>query len=275
MDPDVHTAARAYDSLAPRFDILQRENPVLAHSARASLALVQAAMSRSQFVLDIGCGTGREALELAALGKRVVACDPSRESLAILGRKAAARGLSHNIRTFALPASGIDVLRSEFGPHAFDGAYSSFALSYERSLDRIPDTVRSLLQPRSPFLCSLYNRLCLTEILLMAPLIVPRRALKRLEGATPLPVDRFEVIIRSSTPSMVRRTFDPAFVLEACWGIPAIVPPNYLGRLLLLSGSFRPAWEELDLRINGRWPFKHLGSHTAYLFRSRPEPSGT
>jgi len=38
-----------------------------------------------------------------------------------------------------------------------------------------------------------------------------------------------------------------------------------------LAGSLRIPWENLDGRVNSRWPFRSLGSHVAYLFRARPE----
>jgi SAM-dependent methyltransferase len=264
------TAREAYDRLAPRFDALLNENAVLAHAARVSLGLVTRAMADSEFILDIGCGTGREALAFARGGKRVVACDPSEESLKLLRAKAAQHGLSGSIMTFPYAASAIGSLISEFGPHSFDGAYSSFALSYEPSLDSIPAKVRTLLKPGAPFLCSIYNRLCLSEILLLAPFLVPRRAFRRLEGQTRLPVDQFEVVIRSYTAAEVLSLFEPSFEFVRAWGIPCIVPPNYLSVILQNAGPFRSPWEEWDLRLNGRWPFRYLGSHTAYLFRAGP-----
>ncbi|TLZ85381.1 MAG: class I SAM-dependent methyltransferase [Methanobacteriota archaeon] len=262
-------ADQAYDSLAPRFDELLAENPVLAHSARVSLSLVERAMSNSQFILDIGCGTGREALELASAGKVVVACDPSTELLKVFQEKAIRRGVTERVQTFPLAASDIDRLIPRYQPHCFDGAYASFSLSYEPALDPIPEKVWQLLKPGAPFLCSLYNRICLTEILLLAPFLVPRRALRRLEGVTHLPVDRFEVVLRSSRPSTVRRLFAPRFSFEGSWGIPCIVPPNYLASIVRLAGVLRPAWEDLDVRLNSRWPFRDFGSHTGYLFRAR------
>jgi SAM-dependent methyltransferase len=245
------------------------QNAVLAHVGRTSLRLVRDALSHSNRVLDIGSGTGREAIEMARSGKRVVACDPSEESLRILRRKAEEQGLSELITTVPCAASGIDPLLARFGAHSFDGAYSSFALSYEPSLEPIPEKVWSVLMPGSPFLCSIYNRLCLAEVLLFAPFLVPRRAFRRLEGKTVLPVDRFQVVVRSYTRTEVVSQFEPRFILERAWAIPCVVPPNYLSILLERAGPLRPAWEALDLHLNGRWPFRHLGSHTAYLFRAR------
>ena len=261
-------SGRAYDSLAFRYDSLLLDNPVLAHSARVSLDLVEASLVSSKRVLEIGCGTGRETLEIASLGKTVVACDPSRESLEVLREKALRRNLSDRILTRNLPASEVGSLLDEFGAHSFDGAYASFSLSYEPDLNVVPEQIWKLLKPRSPFVCSIFNRLCLSEIVLLAPFLLPRRALRRLEGRTELPVDRHAVVIKSYTPKQVRRIFAPQFTLLNVHAIPAIIPPHYLHILVRLSGSLRPAWERLDRRLNHRWPFRYFGSHTYYRFQA-------
>src|SRR5205809_3190638 len=160
-------SGQAYDSLASRYDELLLSNPVLAHSAAVSLDIVKKAMATSRRILEIGCGTGRETLELAGLGKDIVACDPSKESLAVLRQKALRRGLSDRILTRNLSASNVDTLLDEFGGHSFDGAFASFSLSYEPDLSVIPKQIWDLLSPGSPFLCFIFNRLCLSEVLLL------------------------------------------------------------------------------------------------------------
>jgi ubiquinone/menaquinone biosynthesis C-methylase UbiE len=261
-------SGRAYDSLASRYDNLLLENPVLAHSAAVSLGLVKMTMASSRRLLEIGCGTGRETLELASAGKEVVACDPSTESLAVLRKKARDRGVSERVLTRSLAASQVEHLVDEFGEHSFDGAYASFSLSYEPDLSIVPEQVWKLLKPGSHFLCSIFNRVCISELVLLAPFLVPRRALRRLEGWTHLPVDTQSVVVKSYTPGQVRRIFARRFSLCDIWAIPAIIPPHYLHLVVRLSGPLRTAWEELDVRLNHRWPFRYLGSHTCYDFQA-------
>lgn len=268
-DAAIAQTALAYDVLAERYENLQMRNPVLAHSARVSFDLVRRWMSPCDLVLEIGSGTGRETLKLAALGKKVVALDTSRKSLSILREKAEKLGLSDLIVTRLVPASRAAELVGEFGARSFDGAFSSFALSYEPDLTSVPGQVWQLLKPGARFLCSIFNRFCLTELMLLAPFLVPRRGLRRLEGIMMMPVDRFEVPVKSYSVTHVKRLFAPHFTQERVWAILAIMPPNYLQALVKLSGGFRPIWEELDLRLGSRWPFKFLGSHTAYLFGAR------
>jgi len=263
-------AAAAYDVLAPRYEDLLFENPVIAYSARVSLELVSHAIADGEFLLEIGSGIGRETLELAARGKRIVACDPSKESLRLLQDRAARRGLSSQIETRAIPASGLRELVREFGARAFDGSFSSFALSYEPSLGTVPEDIWTLLRPGAPFFCSIFNRLCLAELATGAPFLVPRRGFGRLVGTVNLSVDQLAVRARAYATREVLDAFRRRFELAGVWGVPAIIPPHYLHRLLAASGGLRTAWEDLDRRVNSRWPFRLLGSHTGWLFVSRP-----
>src|SRR2546422_5402812 len=268
---EVVEAAAAYDVLAPRYENLLSENPVIAHSARVSMELVSRAMSDREFLLEIGSGIGRETLELAGRGKRVIACDPSKESLRLLQDRASRRGLSDRIETRAIPASGLRELVKEFGAHAFDGSFSSFALSYEPSLGAVPEDLWTLLRPGAPFFCSILNRLCLMELVTGAPILVPRRGFGRLCGVVNLSVDQLAVHARAYAAREVLDAFRHRFELGGIWGIPAIIPPHYLHRLLAASGGLRTALEDLDRRVNSRWPFSLLGGPTGGVFLSRPE----
>ena len=262
-------AALAYDSLAPRFDEVWKKNAIHSHVGLVSLDLVKRALTNSNRLLEIGCGVGRETLEMASLGKRIVACDPSRESLKILEERASSRGLESRIETWPLPASKIQTLEENFGTHAFDGGFSSFALSYESRLDRIPGMLASLLEAGAPFVCSLFNRICLTELLLLIPILLPKRGMSRILGVRELPVDRYIVTHRSYTVSEVKRSFASCFTLDGVWALPCILPPHYLHILLESLGGLIPGVQRLDRKLNGRWPFRYLGSHSAFVFKAR------
>ena len=77
-------------------------------------------------VLDLGCGTGEDAIHLAARGVTVVATDVSEEMLDVASAKAQAAG-SRDLVKFArvdLEADDLGARLAALGP--FDGAYSDF-----------------------------------------------------------------------------------------------------------------------------------------------------
>ena len=270
-DETAMQTALAFDTLAPRYDEVRKKNAILSHVGLVSLDLVKRALTNSNRLLEIGCGVGRETLEMASLGKRIVACDPSKESLKILEERASRRGLESQIETWQIVASEISTLEEIFGPHAFDGGFSSFALSYEPRLDHIPGMLASLLKADSPFVCSVFNRICLTELLLLIPILLPGRGISRILGVRQLPVDRYIVTHRSYTVSEVRRSFAPHFTLNGVWALPCILPPHYLHILLESLGGLIPGVQRLDRKLNGRWPFRYLGSHSAFVFKAQSQ----
>src|SRR5438445_13576808 len=85
---EIAEAAAAYDLLAPRYEDLLSENPVIAHSARVSLELVSHVMADREFLLEIGSGVGRETLELAERVELLVSFVPSYEYLRVLMERA-------------------------------------------------------------------------------------------------------------------------------------------------------------------------------------------
>src|SRR5262245_11823273 len=111
--------AAAFDREAAVYDATFGRNPVgrlFRHTFQERLRRLFPAGSR---VVDLGCGTGEDALFLAARGVNVLGLDPSAGMVEACRAKAV---------LFGIPA---DRARFEVGPAesvagAFDGAYSDF-----------------------------------------------------------------------------------------------------------------------------------------------------
>jgi SAM-dependent methyltransferase len=111
-------------------------------------------------VLDIGCGTGTDAVFLARHGVRVTAIDISPTMVAEARSKAAAAGLSDMVR---VTVGEIGEL-SSFPDSAFDGIVSAFAaLNTVPSLTQFSVDAARLLAPRGRMIVHLLNRSSLWE----------------------------------------------------------------------------------------------------------------
>ncbi len=72
------------------------------------------ALRTSRPVLEVGCGSGRVAVELAAAGADVVGIDPSAAMLALAGERAAGAGVRLELREAGLPGAALEPERYGF-----------------------------------------------------------------------------------------------------------------------------------------------------------------
>lgn len=241
--------AAKYDELWTRTDIgrLQRE---------AVWRRVDPLFQRGTTILDLGCGTGEDAVHFQQAGVQVRAIDASAEMVRI----ASSRGVDAN----QLPIEKVGQAFSLPG-FCFDGAISNFgALNCLQNLQSLRDPLQRLLKPGARLAICTIGRTCLWEsawYLLHGQL---RKATRRWRGASES--SSLGVRVHYHTLPEIRRALDPAFELESWQGIGLLVPPSYI------SGISRPLLEffaGLD-RVVARWPVaRALADHRLAIFRRK------
>ena len=99
MKPSYSDTGRAFDAVAPYYDALYgpQRNAVMTWMRQQSLTLLKATFPRSSHLLEIGCGTGDEAVALAKAGRRVLATDISPKMAALTLAKARAAGVGDHV----------------------------------------------------------------------------------------------------------------------------------------------------------------------------------
>jgi SAM-dependent methyltransferase len=126
-------------------------NPIALLFRHVVQARLEALFRRGDRVLDLGCGTGEDALMLAARGVRVVGIDASPERIARAREKASERGLGpEDCRFEVLGAENLDAVGS-----AFDGAYSTFGALGGADLPRTGAALAAALRPGAAVVISL------------------------------------------------------------------------------------------------------------------------
>jgi SAM-dependent methyltransferase len=131
---------RSWEIFLEVFEALPRQGPGSRACAQRALALCRD-VPPAPVVLDLGCGTGGQTLQLAELtGGSIVAVDALATAVTRLARRAAARGLSHRIR----PVVG-DIAHAPFAEARFDLVWSEGAL-YNVGIERALQTCRTLLR---------------------------------------------------------------------------------------------------------------------------------
>ena len=99
-------------------------------------------------ILDLGCGTGRNAVALAQAGAKVLAVDPSAELLAAARERAEAAEVRVELHQAEL--AELAFLRSD----SIDAAISVMALASTDDLARVFRQVHRVLKPEAPLVCS-------------------------------------------------------------------------------------------------------------------------
>ncbi len=132
--------ARTIELLVELHQGLERLGPGDDASTRRALGLCTPRPA-DPVVLDVGCGTGAQALCLARSGMRVVAVDRVAGFVATLARRARAAGLAARVTPCLA-----DMAQLPFGPGAFDIVWSEGA-AYFLGFDEALARWRPLLRP--------------------------------------------------------------------------------------------------------------------------------
>lgn len=139
----MEATAEFWDKLAEKY----AAQPVADVPAyRAKLKATRALLTKSDTVLDLGCGTGSLALELAPHVERVHSVDVSGGMIAIAKRKAAAAGVE-NIQFHRQPVAEL----SAFAAGSFDVVCAFNILHLVDDIEMVNRRVWELLRPGGHF----------------------------------------------------------------------------------------------------------------------------
>jgi SAM-dependent methyltransferase len=202
-----------------------------------------------QRILDLGCGTGEDALHLMSAGADVCGIDASAEMV----RVARSRG----VEARRLPVEAISILNGKF-----DGAISNFGvLNCVRCLEPVAETLRNLIRPGGFLALCVMGPFCAWELYHFFRRRHFRKAFRRCLG----PADHSSMGIYLTYPSMrrLRRAFAPAFELATWTGIGLGVPPSYVEGL---SPRTVKRLAQIDLAMAHRPVLRAMADHRLALF---------
>lgn len=265
MSYDEATPRAAFNLAAEGIDAVATRNPVNSWMRTVSRRELLGTYPPGSALIEIGCGTGADAVFMAEHGCRVAALDISDRMVDRARERATSHGFDDTIHVWRgrLAELADELTRSPWYP--FDGAYANFSLTYEASLRETAQIVQRLLKPGSWFVFTLPNKLCISEPTLALARFRIGEVLSRLQEPRWGTIRGLAVRVHAYTPSRVRRTLKGLFEIGDTVGVPVFMPPPYL---------YDPAFERLrsnlqsfDDRLSTRFPWRLLGDTT--LFRAR------
>lgn len=245
MSADLVRVAEAFDRVAGGYDERFGRNPVgllFRHAVQERLRVLFPAGAR---VLDLGSGTGEDALFLAERGVHVHAVDVSSAMVEAARAKAAARGLAGLVQ---VERCALEDLARLGGP--FDGAYSDFGALNCADLAAAGPALAAVLRPKAPVLLSVMGPTPLPAVL--------ERALTgrgQARGRGPAQVGGVPLAVSHPRLGQVRRALGPAFTWKRAFALGVLVPgpehegwavrhPLAFGLLAALEGRVR-SWPGL------------------------------
>jgi SAM-dependent methyltransferase len=145
--------ASAFDHVAAGYDESFGTNPVGLLFRYVFQERLRTLLPPGARAVDLGCGTGEDALFLASRGVTVLGLDASASMVQRARDKASARGLAARSR---FEVRRLEQLEAADG--VFDGAYSNFGALNCADLVALGQALAAALRPGAPVLLSLMGR---------------------------------------------------------------------------------------------------------------------
>ena len=263
--------ASAFDSASEEYDFTIRRNFINTWIRKRSLQVLRKLVRPDDLLLEVGCGTGAEAMEVSSWVSGIVATDISIRMTDLVRAKAEARGIGSKVVPVTVSAAEIARVRETIGDRKLRVAYSfNGALNCEPDLGDFVCQLHLLLEPEGYFVCSVRNTTCASEMISHGLVLQFAKATPRRVQPTMVSVGGVDIPSTYFSPSEFVRRFEPYFHPVEIIGLPALLPPAYLNDYYMKLRGVFPLLERLEPALSGMAPFNRLGDQTLFVFRQTP-----
>jgi SAM-dependent methyltransferase len=237
-----------FDKIAPHYDELWTSSAVGHLQREAVWRRIGALFQSGQAVLDLGCGTGEDALRLMRAGVRVRAIDASGEMVRI------ARDRGVNAEVLPIEKCGrlegsFDVVLSNFG-----------ALNCVEDIEALREPLARLVRPGGYLALCIMGRFCAWETAWALFHRQPAKAFRRWRKSA---VSSLGIRVFYPSRRRLEAALGPDFTLLSWCGIGLSVPPSYVTGL---STDVLQKLDAFDRRV-AHWPvLRGVSDHRLFVF---------
>lgn len=251
-----------------------------------------------QHVLELGCGTGEDALWLAEQGIHVMATDAATQMVQQTQQKVAQANLSAwveaqvldmNALTLNPAPKGEGLLETKPSPFSpgekgdggmraqYDAVFSNFgAVNCVQDYGLLAGYLAQQVNPGGKVIMVLMGRWCPWEILWYLAHLQPKTAFRRVsagkQGVEAHVGDGQTVRVWYPAPSDLKRAFAPHFRHVQTVGIGTLLPPSYLDHLVERWPRTFERFAGIDRRFGQSWLMQRFNDHYLIEF-ARTEAS--
>ena len=255
-------AALAFDAIADRFD--ERFSPWLSVAAqrRAVRAELAWAFPPGARLIEIGGGTGEDALWLVQRGRSVLLTDASPAMVRQAAAKLSSWGTA---QAEVCAAEDLDQL-AVAGEAPLDGAFSNFAgLNCVRDLRPFARGLARMLRPEASAIVVMFGTCCPGEWLVEALRGRPRAMFRRFaRGEQPARLGGQDFTVRYHRREEIERALSPWFRPAGRRGVGVFVPPSAAEPWISRHPGLLRRLEALDRGL--ATPLAVFGDHVLYRF---------
>ncbi len=222
-------------------------------------------------LLDLGCGTGEDAVYFSQRGLKVTGIDASDQMVKEASRKFRRMRMSKDeAEVSALPLSRLGELAGE----PWDAALANFGVINcltETDLERFAVDLHLKLAPGAPFVCVPMGRAhLLTEVDRLRKGQVGRVLERVRTPSMHVPIQGVEVPVRYWTAKELAGALHPRFVLHRTRAVGMLVPPPHLSNLYRRYRRLFLAAEKLEEKMGHLPLLNELGDHNVLIFKRNP-----
>lgn len=185
-------------------------------------------------ILEINCGTGEDALKLAAMGHSVIATDASGVMIAKAQEKSYSSGVDRNYIHFM--QCSFSELKQNFLKEKFDIVFSNFGglnCVDEEEIKKLSNDLYSLLSPNGYLVFNIMGRSCLWEILYYSLRGKLKTAFRRSKTSVNFKINGSSMPVFYYSPQHIKKLFRTKFKTVQTHPVGLFIPPSYLEQQFL------------------------------------------
>jgi ubiquinone/menaquinone biosynthesis C-methylase UbiE len=266
--PHLRATQRAFDSVAADYDGARGNNSLVQDMRLEMWRWLDATFAPSSRLIDLGCGTGIDAIRMAHRGHQLTATDWSPQMVARTSERAKHEQVTDCVQALVIGAHELHRLD---GAGRFDGAYSNLgALNCVPELADVSRECARLLKPGGALVFTVINRVCPWEIAHFALQgRWSRLRVRYARGVVPVGMNNHTVWTRYYAPREFYRAFERHFSLAHYRGLCVFAPPPYLTWVR----DRHPQWYQwlwrMDRRTSAWPPLRAMGDHFLTVMKKR------